>query len=179
MGFTLRAKSGSFEFLERNERLVALRDRREAVRFLRGLQLDSAQAAALRSSLLKGDGRTKALNDQEFFELLASRIAGGEISVLRRPQVSSSRNGDEPEAVRGRQADPRSTAAVSSWIEILLVDHAGQPVPNQPYRIKLPDGSTDEGRLDDFGHAEYYGINPGSCEISFPELANDEWEPAP
>jgi type VI secretion system secreted protein VgrG len=62
------------------------------------------------------------------------------------------------------------------WIEINLVDEAGQPVPGERYKIKLPDGTVDEGTLDDKGHARVAGIDPGSCQITFPGRDKDAFK---
>jgi len=66
-----------------------------------------------------------------------------------------------------------------SWIEIELVDEAGQPVPGERYVVILPDGTTvAEGTLDEKGFARVEGIDPGTCKVSFPDLDKDAWEPA-
>jgi type VI secretion system secreted protein VgrG len=66
-----------------------------------------------------------------------------------------------------------------SWIEIELVDEEDNPVPGEVYRITLPDGETvAEGTLDDKGLARVEGIEPGTCQITFPELDQDAWEKA-
>jgi type VI secretion system secreted protein VgrG len=65
-----------------------------------------------------------------------------------------------------------------SWIEIELVDEEGQPVPGEPYRITLPDGTTvADGTLDEKGWARVDNIDPGSCKVTFPNLDKDAWEP--
>jgi hypothetical protein len=68
--------------------------------------------------------------------------------------------------------------AGKTWIAIALVDEHGKPVPREPYRIELPDGSVLEGRLDAKGRARQQGIDPGTCKISFPQLEAAWWEPA-
>jgi type VI secretion system secreted protein VgrG len=64
-----------------------------------------------------------------------------------------------------------------SWIEIELKDEDGNPVPGERYRITLPDGSVYEGTLDEKGLARVDHIDPGTCQITFPELDEDVWEP--
>ena len=66
----------------------------------------------------------------------------------------------------------------TSWIEIELVDEADQPVPGEKYRVTLPDGSVDEGTLDGNGFTRIDGIDPGTCQITFPKLDKDAWEKA-
>jgi hypothetical protein len=67
---------------------------------------------------------------------------------------------------------------VKTWIEIVLQTKEGDPVPGMPYRLKLPDGTVQEGRLDSRGRARADGIDPGTCEVTFHELDGREWAPA-
>lgn len=62
------------------------------------------------------------------------------------------------------------------WIEINLKDEMGQPVAGERYKVKLPDGTVDEGTLDDQGHARVAGIDPGSCDITFPDRDKDAFK---
>ena len=64
------------------------------------------------------------------------------------------------------------------WIEIKLQNPDGKPVPDEEYRVKLPDETIQSGRLDDEGKARIEGIPPGQCEVNFPQIHGDEWEPA-
>jgi type VI secretion system secreted protein VgrG len=65
-----------------------------------------------------------------------------------------------------------------SWIEIVLEDEAGKPVPGEAYRITLPDGTTlAEGTLDEKGFARVDNIDPGTCKVTFPNLDKEAWEP--
>ena len=64
------------------------------------------------------------------------------------------------------------------WIEIQLNDDEGNPVPGEPYKITLPDGTTiADGTLDDKGFAHVDNIDPGTCQVTFPNLDKDSWEP--
>jgi len=65
----------------------------------------------------------------------------------------------------------------TSWIEIRLRDQEDQPIPGEKYRITLPDGTVAEGTLDENGEARVEGIDPGTCEVTFPELDKDSWTP--
>lgn len=59
-----------------------------------------------------------------------------------------------------------------TWVEIELLDMAGQPVPYERYWIKLPDGTVREGVLDAQGCAYFDDLDPGQCLIRWP--ARDE-----
>ncbi len=62
------------------------------------------------------------------------------------------------------------------WVGIELKDDEGNPVPNEAYKVKLPDGKIIGGRLDKEGKAKVEGLPEGSdCEISFPRIHGDEW----
>lgn len=63
------------------------------------------------------------------------------------------------------------------WIEIILVDEVGEPLPGIRYRITPPGGDPpQEGRLNEHGQAGYYKIEAGECKITFPDLDSDAWE---
>jgi hypothetical protein len=63
-----------------------------------------------------------------------------------------------------------------SWIEIEMVDEEDAPVPGEKYKITLPDGKVAQGTLDSEGFARVEGIEPGTCQITFPNLDKDAWE---
>ena len=52
------------------------------------------------------------------------------------------------------------------------------PVPGVKWRITLPGGRQVEGLTNDEGIGRVEGFNPGSCEITFPELDQDFWQDA-
>ncbi len=65
------------------------------------------------------------------------------------------------------------------WISIELKDHEGNAMPNEQYRVKLPDGSIVSGYTDAEGKAKVEGLpDGGEAEINFPRISGDEWEPA-
>ncbi len=64
-----------------------------------------------------------------------------------------------------------------SWIEIHLEDEDGNHVPNEEYKIVVPDGTEITGTLDENGFARVDGIDPGQCKVSFPRLHHREWHP--
>jgi type VI secretion system secreted protein VgrG len=56
------------------------------------------------------------------------------------------------------------------------VDEEGKPCAGEAYQIKLPDGSIDTGTLDEKGTAKVL-CDPGTAEITFPNLDKDAWKP--
>jgi hypothetical protein len=75
-------------------------------------------------------------------------------------------------------ADEAAPATAVDWIEIALVDRRGEPVAGEAYRVLLPDGAVREGRLDADGRARLTDIEPGACEVTFPNLDAAEWRRA-
>ena len=61
------------------------------------------------------------------------------------------------------------------WIEIILVDMEGNPMPGVKYRITPPGGAPVEGTLNQYGQAGVYQIDPGNCKITFPDLDQEAW----
>jgi hypothetical protein len=85
------------------------------------------------------------------------------------------------EAPRAPQKKPpkdseSSDKGVKTWIAIRVLDEDGNPVPNVAYSVTLPDGSIMTGSLDDQGSARFDEIDPGQCQVSFPEIHAKEWK---
>jgi hypothetical protein len=76
-----------------------------------------------------------------------------------------------------RTRPPVALEDLKTWVEIVLLDAAGNPVPNEKYSIKVPGGVTVTGTLDHKGRAKITGIDPGMCDISFPDIDRREWKP--
>lgn len=57
------------------------------------------------------------------------------------------------------------------WLELELVDDRDppRPVAGEPYRVRLPDGKTIEGTLDEEGRALLEELPPGECTVEFPQ----------
>jgi hypothetical protein len=86
----------------------------------------------------------------------------------------------EPEAGGGESSSAEGGASSeekkASWIEIELVGEDDKPIPGEKYRITLPDGTVDEGTLDQNGWVRVEGFVSGQCGISFPGLDAAAWE---
>ena len=66
--------------------------------------------------------------------------------------------------------------APTSWIEIELLDDAGNPVADEPYLLVTGDDRSRTGVLNWRGWAREDGIDPGKCKVTFPRL--HEWRAA-
>jgi hypothetical protein len=63
------------------------------------------------------------------------------------------------------------------WIEFLLVDGQGEPVPCEPYRVRLPDQSLHTGTTDAQGRARFESIVAGQATIVYTGFDEREWAP--
>jgi hypothetical protein len=98
---------------------------------------------------------------------------------LRMPRPASAGGGGEnKEGPKPTPPSPRPFTKSKTWIAIELVDDKGKPIPKERYRIELPDGSKVEDKLDANGYARIDNIDPGECQISFPDIDGREWKPA-
>ena len=97
---------------------------------------------------------------------------------------SGSKSGSAPSSVlvkpmathKPGDGDPSKT----SWIALQLTyESNGLPVSGMAYEVTLPDGQTIAGgSTDEKGYAKVDGIDPGSCQISFPSLDKEAWADA-
>jgi type VI secretion system secreted protein VgrG len=77
-----------------------------------------------------------------------------------------------------RAAEEEAAEQTTSWIEVELVGDDDKPVSGERYTVTLPDGTVEEGTLDDHGIARIEQFEPGNCKISFPDLDEEAWEEA-
>jgi len=63
------------------------------------------------------------------------------------------------------------------WVGLKLKDDQGNPVPGEPFRLKLPDGTVVEGKLDAKGKVEIRGVPAGKCQVCFPKIDSEDWRP--
>jgi len=64
---------------------------------------------------------------------------------------------------------------IGTFVEIELRDAGGMPVPDEPYKITLPDNTTIEGKLDKDGRARHPSPK-GECTVEFPNwYEHDFW----
>ncbi len=82
-----------------------------------------------------------------------------------------------PKMGEGKE-DEEEKKKKKSWIKIKLIDEAGDPVPGEYYKVTTSDGTVCSGTLDHNGQAEIKGIEPGNCEVTFPNLDKGAWEDA-
>lgn len=133
--------------------------------------MEAALDAAFRSGLL-----VILMRAERVVALPELRRTTAQGAVEAKPRVRAMGAGSGI-AEAGPDEDTVATP-VKTWVEVQLVDMAGNPMKSARYTIKLPDGSLQEGFLSQEGIARYDNIDPGICEISFPDLDEEAWEPA-
>ncbi len=92
--------------------------------------------------------------------------------AAREPRTS------EPAATPSGESVVTVEETAEGWLVIELCDDEGTPMKGERYLVELPDGRSIDGSLDDSGKARIEGIEPGSCKVTFPSLAAEEWRRA-
>ncbi len=77
----------------------------------------------------------------------------------------------------GGQAGSKGPNPVVDWIEIVLVDAAGQPAAGTQWRVTMASGVVYSGALGKTGRVRLDGIDPGTATITFPDLDKRLWGP--
>jgi hypothetical protein len=147
---------------------------------LRDLAGDSVAMQKVRLFLTASGISPRLLTDDEVFRQVRALAHQGRVTVfLRTPTPGATATPEATEPVPPPPSAPPADRPATdlSWIEIELVDDQENPVGGIRYRAVLPDGSVRQGSLDSRGRARLEEINPGECEISFPEVDGREWEP--
>ncbi|WP_437671190.1 hypothetical protein [Sorangium sp. So ce131] len=110
--------------------------------------------------------------------VLVAALERRDLVVLTRRPVSVPAPGEPVGTVPSERIPTgRPQEVGTTFIEIVLMDQAGVPVAGGRFRITLPDGTVREGRLATNGFVRIDGIEPGECEIEFPDLDGREWGP--
>lgn len=99
------------------------------------------------------------------------------IRVIEARNIVSGGKKDAEEAVS--DAPPPMAPPDSHSVVIELVDAEDNPVPYEPFRIKLPDGRVQTNSLDEHGRARITGIREaGTCMVCFHRRDASVWQPA-
>jgi hypothetical protein len=104
----------------------------------------------------------------------------GELKVVPRTRRGGAGFERSEPAAEPAAPPPASSAPVEqlTWIEFQLVGEDDSPVADVRYRVKLPNGSVREGRTGKSGLIRLEDLDAGKCELTFPDLDQEAWEPA-
>jgi len=122
------------------------------------------------------------ITDAIILEHVAWLLETERLIAIECVEVREQRPSAPPVGVARPPASPRprpiALEDLKTWIEIVLLDESGKPVPNEKYSVRVPGGRTEYGTLDAKGYARITGLDPGSCDVSFPDLHAPEWKEA-
>ncbi len=82
----------------------------------------------------------------------------------------------EPPKLGTIDADVEGHKFADTWIEFQLVDAAENPIPDEPYRVTLPDETVQEGRTDAEGLCRFEGLDVGLAYIQLPNRQDAAWK---
>ena len=122
----------------------------------------------------------KVFWDYAWPELVRAAETGG-VRVHVRERTLHAVRYEAPESAPGPVLGPSSEPEPANdfWVAIELVDDGGDPVPNERYRVRTPDGRVFEGTLDAQGKARVGELaTAGACEVTFPDLDARDWKAA-
>jgi hypothetical protein len=116
--------------------------------------------------------------DEALQRVLAQLVVSGRVNVRRVEATLHRVSGQIPPpiaAIAPASSVKNEIAEVHSLM-IELIDADGNPVPDEPFRIKLPDGSVETDTLDAEGKAFITGIpQAGNCKVCFYERDAAVW----
>ncbi|SDY04333.1 hypothetical protein SAMN03159474_04470 [Pseudomonas sp. NFACC08-1] len=177
---------------------IEMREPWQADSFIHRHFAGADQIHRLRVLLSAQESLVHLLDDREVHRQVASKLWRGELCAYvfpyQRPmpvRVPASVAVEEvvaPVSAAARRRLPvkassesasRPEPVVLTFVEIELLDMQGQPVAGESYVIALPNGTQHSGVLDAFGRARVDGLDPGNCQVTFPELdqrAVERWK---
>lgn len=162
---------------------------------LRLHQRDALDVALLRR-MLQEEGELRGIDrmsDQDVIRAAARLMARGRLArVGRLPDVYGGRDGRSGtfREAAGKAATQAASQAApppereppaekeTTWVEIELVDERGEPVAGEAYWVRTASGEAITGRLDPRGRARVNGVEPGTCQVTFPNLNSTDWAKA-
>ncbi len=119
-----------------------------------------------------GSGSAVSLNEPEEPVCADTVEPGQDVTYSGGGQLVTSEVGAD---IEGYKFEDEEVEEQTSWIEIQLVDELGGPVPGEQYLVKTPDGKEVRGALNKEGLAHVALSQPGTCQISFPNLDGETW----
>lgn len=153
--------------------VIAIHDRASAERFVEALVRDRGEHAILE---IVGDRANPGASFEDMRELLVARILEGTFVAVRDRSVP--RLMSAPRSVPlidPARPVPTEEPPVTDWVGLRLVRADDEPVADEPFEVRLPDGTIEKGRTDHDGRAHYDGVQRGRCRIVFLRIWATEW----
>lgn len=148
---------------------------RDAVQLVR--QLGARELRQL-AGLVTPFGRRETATPAEQQRVLNEQLLGGRVRVHRIAAELHRTTGKIPLPIEHIPPPPIDNEIPETHgVMIELIDAEGNPVPSEPFRIKLPDGTVETGTLDGEGKAHITGIpRAGNCKVCFYERDAAIWD---
>jgi hypothetical protein len=148
---------------------------REALRLLESVR-DPATLATIRAVELGVGTRNFEWDEELGLRSLQIMLETGRLRVREIEARSLRVLSSEPRPELPPEREENQIVETHS-VMIELLDAEGNPVPGEPFRIELPDGSIRSLTLDDQGKAHVTGIEqPGTCKVCFYQRDAAIWE---
>jgi hypothetical protein len=138
-----------------------------ARRVLREAAASPAGRSALRATC------PASVDDRSMTRWIENAVERGTRVLLHRPYVQPALI---PPPKRAEVQDAEATPELT-FVAFQLLDLEGRPIAGERYEVRLPDGSTRTGTLDDQGSAREDDVAPpGACEVRFPGITERFWQ---
>ncbi|GEM_PF-2914837 len=148
---------------------------REAIAFIRSLHSSQEQSTLRRVAFTSRGRHRLTASQQAIANLEAGRL---EVWVLDARGGGGSRP-TPTEPGESEDGPPPIAPPDTHTVVIELVDAEDNPVPFEPYRIKLPGGRLQTRALDKHGRDRITGIaEAGTCQVCFHKRDASVWAPA-
>ena len=156
--------------------VVSVRDRIQAERVVEALVRDHGHAAV--AELVADRCELGATRDEMVAKLISLIVEGRFVAVRTStaPRLLSA-----PRAtplVDPHRPVPLDEPTAIDWVGVRLIREDETPIVDEPFEVRLPDGTIEHGRTDHEGRARYDGEQKGRCRVSFPRIWPPEWRGA-
>ena len=153
--------------------VISVRDRATAQRIVDALVREHGEHAVRE---LVGDRADLGATVEDLSELLVARILEGTFVAVRDRSVPRLMSAPQvTPLIDPSRPVPTEEPQVTDWLGLRLVDAEDAPVVDEPFEVRLPDGTIEKGRTDHEGRARYDGVRRGRCQIVFPRIWLTEW----
>ncbi len=136
-----------------------------------------AAGAGVANPLVSPSGPSAPKDPMKPGETVAAVLASASAAVNRGRIGGGGGGGGGGSDAPSHDPNAEENKEKTHWIEVQLLDDAGQPITSEAVEVTTPDGSVSGGTTDEKGVYRVEHIDPGNCQITFPNLDKDAWEP--
>lgn len=110
-------------------------------------------------------------------EIKQQQVISKEGKYSATPVALAAASSSSTETEQDEQQEEKEDEA-THFISFELKYEDGTPVPDEPYKVKLSDGSVKSGKTDKDGKVLIEGVPNGKCEVNYPRIDKDQWRKA-